>query len=196
MSKRRNNNLTSILLLLVIVLAVGFVYRYTNGFNEDFKTFYIEYNGERILTSNSEMVLGIGNEHRFDVKYTFGKNTEKNKGYTVKIIPNADKDNSFDFTINGNKYAYYGESELTDAFDITLEESYFVISLPSTMTIESILKDLYPNDEVTVPEEAYSINYPFTLIIASYNEKVVYNIDFGFEVMVMGIELSAEEIYF
>jgi len=196
MSKRRNNNLISILLLLVIVLAVGFVYRFTNGFNEDFKTFYIEYNGERILTSNSEMVLGIGNEHRFDVKYTFSKNTEQNKGYTVKIIPNADKNDSFDFTVNGNKYAYYGESELTEAFEINLEASYFVISLPSTMTIQTVLKSLYPNDEVIVPEEAYSMNYPFTLVIASYNEKVVYNIDFGFEVRVTGIELSAEEIYF
>lgn len=31
-----------VVLALVLVVAVGLIYKYTNGFNEDFKTFYVE----------------------------------------------------------------------------------------------------------------------------------------------------------
>jgi hypothetical protein len=33
-----------VLVVLLLVGSVGLVYKFTNGFNEDFKTFYIEYN--------------------------------------------------------------------------------------------------------------------------------------------------------
>ena len=60
-----------ILVLLLLAGLVAIIYRFTNGFNEDFKTFYVEYDGEQILTTESEMHLVSGNTHRFDVKYTF-----------------------------------------------------------------------------------------------------------------------------
>ena len=44
---------------LVVVLGVGLVYKFTNGFNEDFKTFYIEYGGKQILTEYNEMTLQL-----------------------------------------------------------------------------------------------------------------------------------------
>ena len=44
-----------ILVLLLLAGIVAVIYRFTNGFNEDFKTFYVEYDGEQIL---KQMALG------------------------------------------------------------------------------------------------------------------------------------------
>ena len=44
-----------ILLVALLLAGVGLIWRYTNGFNENFRTFYVEYGGERILTSSSAL---------------------------------------------------------------------------------------------------------------------------------------------
>ena len=36
-----------ILVLALLAGIVAIIYRFTNGFNEDFKTFYVEYDGEQ-----------------------------------------------------------------------------------------------------------------------------------------------------
>lgn len=61
------------LVLLLVAAAIGFTYKYTNGFNEDLKTFYIEYNGKQILTTENKLTLKKEAVHRFAVKYTFDK---------------------------------------------------------------------------------------------------------------------------
>ena len=56
--KRKTNLIVRIISILLIiclfVAGIGFLYRYTNGFNEDLKTFYIEYDGGKILQSHME----------------------------------------------------------------------------------------------------------------------------------------------
>ena len=46
-----------ILVILLIAFIAGFIYKYTNGFNETLKTFYVEYDGKQILTSESKAEL-------------------------------------------------------------------------------------------------------------------------------------------
>lgn len=50
MSKKKSGSLITIIAIIaavvVIAFAVGMIYRFTNGFNEDFKTFYVEHEGE------------------------------------------------------------------------------------------------------------------------------------------------------
>ena len=36
-----------VLIALALVATVGLIYKFTNGFNEDFKTFYVEYDGKK-----------------------------------------------------------------------------------------------------------------------------------------------------
>ena len=48
-----------VLVVVILVTVVGLIYRFTNGFNEDFKTFYIEYDGNQIFTTDSKMSLSI-----------------------------------------------------------------------------------------------------------------------------------------
>ena len=46
-----------LLAVLLVVAAVVVVYHYTNGFNEDFKTFYVEHDGKQILSSDTKLDL-------------------------------------------------------------------------------------------------------------------------------------------
>ena len=37
--------ITGVIIVLIAALAVGLIFKFTNGFNEEFKTFYLEQNG-------------------------------------------------------------------------------------------------------------------------------------------------------
>ncbi len=88
-----------ILVLLLVAGLVAVIYKFTNGFNEDFKTFYVEYEGKQILAQNSELALEPGKTYRFDVKYTFDTQQSETKDYIVEIVPNAEQD--FEYLVDG-----------------------------------------------------------------------------------------------
>ena len=124
-----------ILVLALLAGIVAIIYRFTNGFNEDFKTFYVEHDGERILTTDSKLHLVEGQTHRFDVKYTFDTGNSEPKDYNVKVIPNAERD--FDFTAGGERYLYSKENDLTSAFGLNKQDTYFEL-------VGYILRACYP----------------------------------------------------
>ncbi len=167
------------LVLLLIVAAIGFAYKYTNGFNEDLKTFYVEYSGKQILTTESKMTLKSGSVHRFNVKYTFDKDDAEPKDYKVKIVPNVTRD--FDFMVDGEKHIFSKVGDLTAVFAPVKSQMYFELSLPETLSLREVLKKAYNGTGASVPDDAEKNNpYPYTLVISSYNDKVTYNIDFTF----------------
>ena len=162
-------------LVLLIVGVIAVIYKFTNGFNEDFKTFYVEYNGEQILTEKTTLELDPEQQHVFAVKYTFDKE-EDNRGYTVKVLTNAAAD--FEFTIGNKAYTYSKAKELTDAFKIIKDESSFEIEVDESENIQEVLKRVY-GDTVYVPKSQADHNeYPFVLVISSYNGNVNYYISF------------------
>ena len=184
-----------ILVLLLLAGIVAVIYRFTNGFNEDFKTFYVEYDGEQILTTESEMHLTSGNTHRFGVKYTFDTENAEPKGYNVKIVPNAQRD--FDFTVDGERYLYSKQGDMTAAFGLKKSDTYFELSLPEDFSLEYALQSCYPGKEVVVPEEADTGNLqPYMLVISSYNDSVVYHIALSVGAEVTGVELDPDHIIF
>ena len=184
-----------ILVLALLAGIVAVIYRFTNGFNEDFKTFYVEYDGEQILTAESEMHLVSGNTHRFDVKYTFDTGSSEPKDYNVKVVPNATR--NFDFTVDGERYLYSKENDLTSAFGLNKQDTYFELVLPEDFTLQYTLQSCYPGQTVVVPEEAESGNaYPYTLVISSYNESVVYRINLSVGAEVTGVTLDPSQIIF
>lgn len=181
--------------ILILVAVVGLVYRFTNGFNEDFKTFYIEQDGKQILSSSSTMSFKADTTYRFDVKYTFDTEQSEPKDYSVKVIPNVGRD--FDFTVDGERYLYSKQGELSAAFALNKQDTYFEISTKTEMSLQNVLQSCYPGKEVIVPKEAEESNtYPYTLVVASYNESVVYKIDFCVGVKVTGVTLDPSEIIF
>jgi len=201
MSKTKKANvvfkvIAYVLVILVVTGVIGFVFTFTNGFNESFKTFYIEYAGESILSNDKKLVLDRGQEHRFDVKYTFDFNSDKAHGYDVAIYANGDENNSFDFTLDGDVYAFYAEGDITSGFDITLNDTYFTITVPEHATVKDVLEKMYPNSVIEVPEEGINAVYPFKLVVSSYNNEVTYSIDFAFYVAVSGVEIEPGVIVF
>lgn len=184
-----------ILVLLLLAGLVAIIYKFTNGFNEDFKTFYVEYGGEQILTTESEMHLVSGNTHRFDVKYTFDTENAEPKGYNVKVVPNAQRD--FDFTVDDERYLYSKQGDMTAAFGLKKSDTYFELSLPEDFSLEYALQSCYPGKEVIVPEEATDANaYPYMLVISSYNDSVVYHIALSVGAEVTGVTLDPDHIIF
>lgn len=193
MSKTVAQVIVYVVLALVLVAAVGLIYKYTNGFNEDFKTFYIEYESKQILTADSKLSLNNSKTHTFNVKYTFDTDKSEPKDYNVKIVPNVERD--FDYTVNGEKYLYSKTGELTSAFGLVKEQTQFSITIPDEFNLQKVLQAVNGGKNTVVPKEAEENNpYPYRLVVSSYNEKVVYNIDFKF--VSIGIMLNPDEIIF
>lgn len=184
-----------LILTLVLVAAVGLIYKFTNGFNEDFKTFYVEYGGKQILTADSKQEFKQGAEHRFTVHYTFDNEKSEPKDYSVKIVPHVERD--FDYTVDGEKYLYSKTGELTSAFGLKKEQTEFSIVIPSEYSLQKVLEATNSGKRVVVPEDAEKNNpYPYRLVVSSYNGKVTYNIDFKLIPTLTDITLNPDEIIF
>ena len=182
--------------ILVLALLAGLVavlYKFTNGFNEDFKTFYVEHEGKQILSKNSEMTFTKGKTHRFDVKYTFETQQSEARDYSVEIVPNAEQD--FEYTVDGEPYLYSKAGDLSAAFSLKKQKSYFEITLREDMSVQSVLETVHPGQQVKVPENAADV-FPYVLCISSYNGNVSYRIAFGLGAEVTGITLDPPSIVF
>lgn len=167
------------LVILLVAAAIGLTYKYTNGFNEDFKTFYIEHNGKQILTTESKMTFEPDTIQRFDVKYTFDKADAEPKDFNVKIVTNLTRD--FDFTVDDEKYLFSKVGDITAVFETVKGDTYFELYLPQSSSFAEVLKKAYNGKTVSVPSNAEANNpYPFKLQISSYNDKVTYNVYFAF----------------
>ena len=184
-----------ILVLLLVAGLVAVIYKFTNGFNEDFKTFYVEHEGKQILSENSEMTFTEGKTHRFDVKYTFDTGQAEARDYSVEIVPNAEQD--FEYTVDGETYLYSKAGDLSAAFSLKKQKSYFEITLREDMTVQSVLEAVHPGQQVKVPENASDGNpFPYALIVSSYNGNVSYRIAFDIGTDVTGITLDPPSIVF
>ena len=184
--------------ILVLALLAGLVavlYKFTNGFNEDFKTFYVEYEGKQILAQNSELALEPGKTHRFDVKYTFDTQQSETRDYSVEIVPNAEQD--FEYTVDGEPHLFSRAGDLSAAFGLNKQATYFEITLQEDMTLQSVLETVHPGQQVKVPETAADENpFPYALIVSSYNGNVSYRIAFSVGMEVTGITLDPPSIVF
>ena len=164
--------ITYVIVLVLLALTVGTIAFFTNGFTDDFKTFYIEYNGKKYVKAEENLFLADGRNHRFDCKYTFGKLVkDEPKGYTVKIVPHTTEETDFEFT-------------------------FFIISLPYGIELQDVLQKIYSGKEVAVPDSLRDTEYYFTLIVSSYNNNVTYRFNFNFETLVSDITIHPGNIVF
>lgn len=173
------------LVVLLLAAVVGFTYKYTNGFNEDLKTFYIECNGRQILTKENEMTFNQKALYRFYVKYTFDKEDSEPKGYKVKIVPNVSK--NFDYTVDGENYLFSKVGDITSVFEPIMYDTFFELYFSDSLNFSEILKKAHNGKSISVPTDALTNNpYPFQLQISSYSGKVTYNINFTIDTMGTG----------
>lgn len=111
----------------------------------------------------------------------------------MKVVPNEETD--FDFTVDGEVYSYAAVTDLTAAFNIVKYDEYFTLTLSDGMSIQSVLGSLYPDKNVQVTTDVKD-EYPYTLLISSYNGKVTYRINFNNYRSAEGITLDKEVIVF
>ena len=184
-----------ILVLALLVGLVAVIYKFTNGFNEDFKTFYVEHDGKQILMQDSKTALDAGSTYRFDVKYTFDTQQSETKDYTVEIVPNAEQD--FEYLVDGESHLFSRAGDLSAAFGLNKQATYFEITTTDGMTLQSVLERCHTGQTVEVPADAEKGNaYPYQLIVTSYNGSVSYRIAFSVGMEVTGITLDPPSIVF
>ena len=181
--------------LLVVIIIVGVVARFTNGFTDDFKTFYLKVGDKEIMSGSGGYEITRAKPMQAEVKYTFSFATDENKGYNVKIVPNAaDKNQDFSFTVDGESKSFQSLQDLTDWFEIEKSESSFRVT-PKGENLTGVLQAIYPGlDTAHIEEKAY--NDMFALVVSSYNEKASVTIYFTLSSKVTGIRLDKEAIVF
>ena len=182
-------------IVLVVIIIVGVVARFTNGFTDDFKTFYLKVEDKEIMSSSGGYEITRAKPMQVEVKYTFSFATDENKGYNVKIVPNAaDKNQDFSFTVSGESKSFQSLQDLTDGFEIEKSESTFRVT-PKGENLTGVLQAIYPGlDTAHIEEKAY--NDMFTLVVSSYNEKASVTIYFTLSSKVTGVRLDKEAIVF
>lgn len=195
MKNKSTNLIAYIGIVLVLIVLVGVVARFTNGFTDDFKTFYVKVEDKEIMSGSGGYEITRAKPMQVEVKYTLSFATDENKGYNVKIVPNAaDKSRDFSFTVNGESRQFQAETDLTDGFGIEKSESSFKVT-PKGENLTGVLQAIYPGlDTARIEEKAY--NDMFALVVSSYNEKSSVTIYFTLSSKVTGIRLDKEAIVF
>ena len=196
MVKRKSTGwIAYVAILLVAVVIAGIIARFTNGFTDDFKTFYIRVDGKEIMSSADGYEITPEKPLHAEVKYTFSFASDESKGYSVKIVPNAsDKSKDFSYTVNGERKSFQSEDDFSNGFEIEKGESSFTIT-PKGATLTEVLQAIYPGIEAEhLEEKAY--NDMFVLAVSSYNGKSSVRICFTLKSKVTGIKLNKEAIVF
>ena len=176
-----------LILFAVLVAGIVFLYRYTNGFNEDLKTFYIARGGEKILTEKSHAEYAAGEKVRYDVGYTFDRPGSESREYSVKIVPNPEAD--FDFEANGLSFAWRLVAGLEEYFSLQQEADGFTFTVPEDYhSMADVLQSVYGGQEITLADDLPDT--PFLLQVSSYNDAVRFVIAFSVVTDTFGIELS------
>ena len=182
------------LLCLLVVGVIGFVAYFTNGFNSDFKTFYINVDGKDVMESDGGYKVSKGKPLEIKVKYVFSGATNQKKEYSVKVVPNTIDGRDFTFSDEKEEKSFQSVENITSGFDIKKTESGFTVS-PKGNTVEEVLKVVYPNGKFdNVNEKGYE--NMFTLVVTSYDGKANVKLNFSLSSKVSGVMLDKEGILF
>lgn len=192
--KAFSNLIIWVLLILLFLGVGGFIYRNTNGFNENFASFYVEYNGEKITTERHNLKVRNASENRFNVKYTLSFVDDSLKGYHVKIMPYAEEGKDFNFVRNGNNYSFSSIGDLTSVFEVNYQEEYFTIKPKNSVL--AILQAKYPDEVIELSPEYEDLDECFVMEVSSDDKKNAVLIYFGLADDIERITISPSEVIF
>ena len=193
--KKKRFAIVYVLLLLLLIAVIGAFAFFTNGFKNDFKTFYAVIEKETILNSADGYIIADDSPLTVGVKYTFGAFAKEQNGYSVKVVPNKNVDD-FDFTVDGDLYSFKAEKDLTAGFEIVQKDDSFVIK-PVGKGLQDILQAVFPDSLVEFDVTGIDFENLFTLIVTSYDGNSSVYIGFGIiDHTQIGVELDKTEIVF
>lgn len=139
-----------VLVLLVLCGVFVFAGYFTNWFTTDFVSFYVAIDGENVLEDKNEITLVDYVPLDVDVKYTFGWIDKDLTGYSLELKANPGVD--FKYSVGEDEKSFQDESiDWLQFFDVEQKEDSFSI-LTKYTSIESMLRALYPEQELTLPD--------------------------------------------
>ena len=189
--KKLTEIISAVLIVLCIVGIVGFVAYFTNGFTGDFKTFYVNIDGENIMGEKSNVLMNPNEPMKVDVKYALGFTSKDIKGYKVKLAPISD----FDFMVDGEVYSFAAVEDLEKGFTIVYEDEFFTITPKGNM--QDVLQAIYPEHEVMVDPKVIPDEDLFSITVYDKDETASVVLNCAINVFtVIGITLDKEEIVF
>lgn len=189
--KKLTEIISAVLIVLCIVGIVGFVAYFTNGFTGDFKTFYVNIDGENVMGEKSNVLLNPNEPMKVDVKYALGFTSKDIKGYKVKLAPISD----FDFMVDGEVYSFAAVEDLEKGFTIVYEDEFFTITPKGNM--QDVLQAIYPEQEVMVDPMFIPDEDLFSITVWDKDETISVVLNCSINVFtVIGITLDKEEIVF
>lgn len=174
-SSKVKTAVTVILVIMLLILSLGLLARFTNVFGNKIE---VTYNGTKITKDFEGLEIDSGTE--IEVKVP-GE-------YEVKIYAEGSAENDFSFTVDGEEYSWVEDiaganggvgEEFTEVFEIEKTEAGFKIS----GSVETALKDVWPEKEIILPEEIPSGD-KFRMEITSGNKKL----KIGFWITPGGVE--------
>lgn len=170
-----------IILIMILLGAIGFMWKFTNGMQEDFKFLYLSYQGRSIVAENSEASLTAGVENRFDIKYMLDPISDSNtdKVRSIEIMSNEEFEN-ITYTVDGKEYLFGDLDDFSDIFNVQYVGEYFTVSVPQQVDLGTILSLKYPKHEVSVSPELLIANDHYYLMRVILSNGAVYNIKFNF----------------
>lgn len=177
-------------IVLVLVGGIGFIAKFTNGFQSELTTFYLTVNDDEVLTNSGGYAMSPEEPLVVNVKYIMGKK----QGYTVKVVPNVVEGMDFNFSLDGEVCSYQAEKDLTSGFDIQYGDGGFTIA-PKGENAQDILRAVHPDADILF---ANAEDYPdmFNLVITTEDGKTSLTVGFVVTGPVSGIKLDIWEIIF
>lgn len=180
-----------VLVVLAVVAVVGLVYRLTNGFKTDVKTFYVTVD-KTIITDSSGGYVVTENKPLKGTVRNLSTDTEQ-KGYSLKVVPNKLDGKDFAFTVNGETHTFQTEENLTAGFEITADgDKFSIVSKGNGVT--EVLKQIYGDTVSDCDDKSYKDM--FTLLITSKDGKNEIKLNFSVSGKVTGVTLDKEVILF
>ena len=180
-----------VLVVLAIVAVVGLVYRLTNGFKTDVKTFYVTVDKTIITDSSGGYVVTESKPLKGTVR-NLSTNSES-KGYTLKVVPNKVDGKDFAFIVDGKTHTYQAEENLTAGFEITADGDKFSI-VPKGNSVSEVLKQIYGDSVSDCDDKTYKDM--FTLLVTSKDGKSEIRLNFSVSGKVTGVTLDKEVVLF
>lgn len=185
-----------VFVIFVVLLLSGLAGTISLLYAGNKKDFYLKFKGETIAESENEIVLSIYEENKFQVKSVIPFTSQE---YQVRIYSKIDKENNFEYIMNGNRYNYENNLDLTSAFEIDCNEKEFTINL-RTVLIEDVLKKYYNTSNLYLNTSQENIpdttkNVYFKLVISSKKNRI--NINFKTDkIPVLDLNVDKDEVVF
>lgn len=162
--KRASQVIAYILVVLLLVGVLGGIIYFTNFFQEDFSTVFIEVDGKRVSTEYKGYELS----EKMSVKITSLPQSD----YEITILPHIDSGKDFTFNVGENIISFSEVKDCSPGFVIDYSEDRKSFELTPKGTIDDLLKNIYPSFIDSCKDKIYEDMFELRITFSEI-EKVI-----------------------